>query len=54
MTSKVISEYMRAIGIKHVWLDSREVIETDSNYGKAIVQFSHTNHAIRERIGAVI
>lgn len=53
ITSKIISEHMRAIGIKHTWLDAGDVIETDSNYGRATVQFANTNRAIRERIGEI-
>lgn len=53
ITSKVISEHMRAVGIKHVWFDARDVLETDSNYGRAAVLFANTNRAIRERIGEI-
>ncbi|MBX3290597.1 MAG: bifunctional aspartate kinase/homoserine dehydrogenase I [Acidobacteria bacterium] len=48
--SRIISEKLNSLGIKNEWLDSREVLLTDSNFGFAAVDRERTYPAIAERI----
>lgn len=50
LSSKIISAYMQSIQINNEWLDSREIIKTNSNFGFAAVDFSITNKLIEEKI----
>ncbi|MDE3142897.1 MAG: bifunctional aspartate kinase/homoserine dehydrogenase I, partial [Bacteroidota bacterium] len=50
LSSKIISSYMQSIQINNEWLDSREIIKTNSNFGFAAVDFSITNKLIEEKI----
>ncbi len=46
LSSKIVSHYLKSKNIEHAWLDSREVIYTDANFGNAAVNFEKTNNAI--------
>lgn len=48
LSSQIISAYLNCIHIKNKWKDSRELIQTDSNYTKASVNFPVTNNLIAE------
>jgi aspartokinase/homoserine dehydrogenase 1 len=50
LSSKIISAYMKSSGIAHEWVDSRDVIKTNSNYGFATVNFNITNALIADVI----
>ncbi len=50
LSSKIISSYLLSIQINNEWLDSREVIKTNSNFGFAAVDFSISNKLIEEKI----
>ena len=52
ITSRIISAKMEADGIPHAWIDSRELIKTNSKFGHAAVNFSATNRLIRKRFEA--
>jgi bifunctional aspartokinase / homoserine dehydrogenase 1 len=43
LSSKIIAARLNAQGIENTWVDSRELIRTDSHYGSAVVDFSVTN-----------
>ncbi|THU40931.1 bifunctional aspartate kinase/homoserine dehydrogenase I [Niastella caeni] len=43
LSSKIIAARLNALGIENIWVDSRELIRTDSHYGSASVDFSLTN-----------
>ena len=43
LSSYIISEFFRSEGLDAVFKDSRELIITDNNYGKANVDFENTN-----------
>jgi aspartokinase/homoserine dehydrogenase 1 len=43
LSSKIIAARLNAQGVENIWVDSREIIRTDSNYGSAAVDFSVTN-----------
>jgi len=47
LSSLIISASFQANQVKQHWLDSRELIKTDSHFGKAAVNFSLTNLAIQ-------
>ncbi len=46
LSSKIISAYLSSINQQHQWIDSREVIITDNNFGNANVDFGKTNPKI--------
>ena len=47
--TRIFSAHLGSIGIENIWVDSRDLIRTDSNYGSASVDFAATNSLIRER-----
>ena len=46
LSSKIISAFMQSKHIDHDWLDSRQLIKTNSNYGFAAVDFETTDKLI--------
>ncbi|HVX52364.1 MAG TPA: aspartate kinase, partial [Chitinophagaceae bacterium] len=50
LSSKIIAAYMQSAGIDHLWVDSRSVIKTNSNFGYAAVNFSVSNDLIAYKI----
>lgn len=46
LSSIIISHQLNSLGIEHEWKDSRELIETNSNYTFAAVNFESTNKKI--------
>jgi len=52
LSSKIICAYLRSLGFDSEWLDSRQLIKTNSNFGFAAVNFSLTNKLINEKIAA--
>lgn len=44
----VIAEYFKTIGISASFVDARQIIKTDKNFGSAIVDFSITNETIQD------
>ncbi len=46
LSSIIISHQLNSLGVKHEWKDSRELIETNSNYTFAAVNFENTNKKI--------
>jgi bifunctional aspartokinase / homoserine dehydrogenase 1 len=42
LSSKIISAYLTSINLNHQWIDSREMIITDNNFGNANVDFQHS------------
>ena len=50
LSSLIIAARFSALDIDHQWKDSRELIRTDSRFGHAAVDFSHTNQQIKEFI----
>jgi len=44
----IIAEYFKTIGIAASFVDARQIIKTDKNFGSAIVDFSITNGTIQE------
>jgi aspartokinase/homoserine dehydrogenase 1 len=50
MSSLILSARLSTLKIVHQWIDSREVIRTDSNFGYAAVDFEYTNKAIKKEL----
>lgn len=48
LSSQIIAAKLNAITVPAVWKDSRELIITDSNYGKAAVDFAITDKKVNE------
>lgn len=46
LSSLIISARLNTLQISHQWVDARELIKTNSNFGKALVEFKSTNAAI--------
>ncbi len=46
LSSQIISAAFKSKGLENEWKDSRELIVTDSGFGKAIVDFNLTNNKI--------
>jgi aspartokinase/homoserine dehydrogenase 1 len=46
LATRIASAYLTEVGTNNTWLDSREVIRTDSNFGNAVVDFKTTNELI--------
>ena len=53
ISTRIVSAYLASLGVENVWVDSRDMIRTDSNFGAAAVDFKITNERIRERFAAV-
>jgi len=43
LSTRIASAYLTSVGTGNTWLDSRDVICTDSNFGNATVDFKATN-----------
>ena len=50
LSTKIISAFLNLSGIKSNWLDSRELIKTDSNYRDADIDWKLTQKNISENI----
>ncbi|MDR0792316.1 MAG: bifunctional aspartate kinase/homoserine dehydrogenase I, partial [Chitinophagaceae bacterium] len=50
LSCKIVSAYLSSLNLPHEWLDSRDLITTNSNYGHAAVDFSATNEKIKAAI----
>ncbi|HLP22159.1 MAG TPA: bifunctional aspartate kinase/homoserine dehydrogenase I, partial [Chitinophagales bacterium] len=48
MSSIIISHKLKSMDVKHEWTDSRQLIQTNSNYTFAAVNFDATNKKITE------
>jgi bifunctional aspartokinase / homoserine dehydrogenase 1 len=47
ISSKIISSYFASNGLQNKWVDARNLIRTDSQYTRAVVQFETTSHNIQ-------
>lgn len=50
LSSSIVSQYLKAQGIDQTWLDARKLIQTDSIYRDATVQWDETQQRISGRI----
>ena len=47
ISSKIISSYLASNGLQNKWVDARNLIQTDSQYTRAVVQFEKTQQNIQ-------
>jgi bifunctional aspartokinase / homoserine dehydrogenase 1 len=50
LSSLIISARFTALKVAHEWVDSREIIRTNSDFGQATVDFEYTNKAIKKHL----
>jgi aspartokinase/homoserine dehydrogenase 1 len=50
LSSKMIAAYFQSTGVAHQWLDSRDLIKTNSKFGNAVVDFDTTNRLIADAV----
>jgi aspartate kinase len=50
-SSQIVADACRSMGLSAEWLDSREIMLTDSGFGSAQVQSHATEEATRKRVG---
>jgi aspartokinase/homoserine dehydrogenase 1 len=50
LSSKIIAAFLQSQHADHAWLDSRELIKTNSNFGFAQVNFERTNKLVVDTI----
>ncbi|MEP7165980.1 MAG: bifunctional aspartate kinase/homoserine dehydrogenase I [Ferruginibacter sp.] len=48
LSSRVLSAKLNSMGLENEWKDSRELLKTDSNFGKAAVNFFISNNNIEK------
>jgi aspartokinase/homoserine dehydrogenase 1 len=48
LSSKIVSTHLSAQGVDNTWVDMRQIIHTDSNFGHAAVDFTQTNELCRQ------
>ncbi len=48
LSTKIVSAKLNSLGVENVWVDSRKLIRTDSNFTNAAVDFAETNKLIKE------
>ncbi len=48
LSSQILSAKLRSMSLENEWKDSRELITTDSNFGKAVVDFAGSNKKIEK------
>ena len=52
LSSRIISERLKAVSAGGEWKDARELVVTDSNFGFASIDFSATNKKVQEYFSA--
>ena len=52
LSSRIISDFFQSKNIDHDWLDSRQLIKTNSNFGFAAIDFEKTNDLISGTISS--
>ncbi|MFT3743156.1 MAG: bifunctional aspartate kinase/homoserine dehydrogenase I [Pyrinomonadaceae bacterium] len=51
VSTRVVSAKLDAMGVKNKWMDSRQIIKTNSNHNNAAVDFTETNQLMKDAIG---
>jgi len=54
ISTAIVSEYLNSISIKNVWLDVRDVLQTDNNYREAKVNWESSNDLISKKIPSLL
>ncbi|MDR2586218.1 MAG: aspartate kinase [Prevotellaceae bacterium] len=50
LSTTILSHYLLHLGVPNVWIDSRQVVRTDHQYGNAIVDLEVTNRQIAKKL----
>ncbi len=50
LSTTIVSEYLKSVGIPNNWLDVRELVKTDDNYRDAKVQWEITENLIQKNV----
>ncbi|CAM1360716.1 aspartate kinase [Tenacibaculum xiamenense] len=50
LSTTIVSEYLRKVGIENTWLDVREYIKTDTNHRDAKIDWELTEKTIKEKV----
>src|SRR5690606_32099992 len=53
LSTRIFSAKLNSLGLENTWKDSREVLKTNSEYGRASVNFSATREKLQEFITTV-
>ena len=53
ISTRIVSAHLNSVDVENAWVDSRDLIRTDSNFGAAAVDFAVTSKLIRERFAAI-
>ena len=53
LSTKIISAYLKTINLENIWLDARDVIQTDNNYREAKINWKLTEELMQEKIPAL-
>ncbi|MEQ1605942.1 MAG: bifunctional aspartate kinase/homoserine dehydrogenase I [Pyrinomonadaceae bacterium] len=48
VSTRIVSAKLDAMGVKNTWMDSRQLIKTNSNHGNAAVDFAETNRLLQD------
>lgn len=51
LSSKIVSAYLKEVGIKNKWMDARDFLRTDNHYRSANVDWELSNQLIQEKVG---
>ena len=51
VSTRIVSAKLDAMGVKNTWMDSRQLIKTNSNHNNAAVDFAETNQLMKDAIG---
>jgi len=52
LSSKIVNAYLQSTQVNSEWIDSRELIKTNSNFGSASVDFPVTNQCIVDKVNS--
>lgn len=52
LSSQIVADYYAAIHQPCEWLDARQLIRTNANFGFAAVDFDSTNRLVQEKVGS--
>ena len=50
VSTRIVSAKLSALGVKNTWMDSRQLIKTNSNHGNAAVDFTETNKLLQDAV----
>ncbi len=48
VSTRIVSAKLESLGVSNAWMDSRQLIKTNSNHGNAAVDFTETNQILQK------